>query len=110
WAKSDGSEESDPELKTVFLLSAVGLTVTFTLLRFALRSRVRSPPPPERRPLTLGALWPWPVAAALSIAAVLAIDLRGVRLNLIDAKVNLPAEHRNADEHEEQLRDELFQL
>jgi hypothetical protein len=45
-----------------------------------------------------------------AIALVLALDLRGVQLNLIDARVRLPAEGRDADEHEEALRDELSHL
>lgn len=109
-ARAQGSEDADPELKVLLLLSAAGLSVFFLLLRSALRARVPPPPPPRRLPLTPGALWPWPIAALLSIGLVLATDLRGVQLNLIDAKVDLPAERRDADEHEEQLRDEVFQL
>jgi hypothetical protein len=91
-------------------MAAAGLSIFFLLLRFALRSGVQPSPPPERVPLTPGALWPWPIAALLSIGLVAGTDLRGVQLNLIDARVDLPPEHRDADEHEEQLRDELFQL
>jgi len=109
-ARSHGNEDADPELRELLMLSAAGLTLFFVLLRFALRARVPPAPPPQRVPLTPGALWPWPIAALLSIGLTLATDLRGVQLNLIDAKVEMPSEHRDADEHEEQLRDELFQV
>jgi CAAX protease family protein len=108
--RSEGTDDSEPELKVLLLLAAGGLSVFFLLLRFALRAPVRPAPPPERLPLTPGALWPWPIAALASVGLVLATDLRGVQLNLIDARVGLPAEHRDEDQHEEQLRDELFQL
>jgi len=110
WARSQGTEDADPEPRVLLLFSAGGLLAFILLLRLALRAQVAPPPPPRRVPLTPGALWPWPLAALLSVGLTLAADLRGVKLNLIDARVDLPAEHRDADEHEEQLRDELFKL
>jgi CAAX protease family protein len=110
WSKDQGTQDEDPDVRSVLLLGAIGLTAVAILLRFALRAKVRPAPPARRYPLTTNALWPWPVAAALSIGSVVALDFRGVRLNLIDARVSVPAERRDADEHEEQLRDELFQL
>ena len=109
-ARSQGEEESEPELAAVALLAGVGLLILGTLLHFALRARVRPVPPPSPRPLTPHAVWPWPLAALLSIGLVVTLDLRGVRLNMIDARIDLPAERGDADEHEDQLRDELFQL
>jgi hypothetical protein len=109
-ARGETAEEADPPLRVVLLLAAGGLAIFFTLLRFALRTPPGPDPLPKRRPLTAGALWPWPVAAVSLVGAVLALDLRGVELNLIDARVALPSQHHDADEHEEQLRDELFQL
>ena len=110
WARSEGSEEAEPELWTVLLLAGVGVLVLSFLMRGALRAPVRPHPPAERRPLTPHAVWPWPAAAVVGIGLLLLADLRGVRLNLIDARVNLPMEHRDADEHEDRLRDELFEL
>ena len=109
-ARSQGTDDSDPEPRVLLLLTAGGLSLFAVLLRFALRTPVATPPPPRRVPLTPGALWPWPLAALLSVGLTLTADLRGVQLNLIDARVDLPAKHRDADEHEEQLRNELFQL
>ncbi|HVE83374.1 MAG TPA: type II CAAX endopeptidase family protein [Myxococcales bacterium] len=110
-ARSQGAQdEAEPEGRVVLILLGVGLPVLLVLLRFALRARVRPAPPPSRQPLRAGAVWPWPLAGMAAIALVLALDLRGVQLNLIDARVRLPAEGRDADEHEEALRDELSHL
>jgi hypothetical protein len=109
-AQEGQAVEEEPDGWSVLLVASIGLAVFLPLLRFALRAKVRPAPPPERRPLTVHTLWPWPAAALASIGVTLALDYQGMRLNMIDAQVNVPTERNDTDEHEERLRDELFQL
>jgi hypothetical protein len=110
-ARSAGTTDEEVSGMAVLVMAAIGLTILAFLLRAALRTQVPPPPPraPAARP-SVHAIWPWPAFGFVAVMAVLALDLRGARLNVVDAQVRLAPEPSEPSPEETRLRDELFEL
>lgn len=108
-------EETDPV--GVLLVSGLGLLALSGLLR-TLRARplllaVAEPARdiPAGLPASRGAvIWPWVAGAATSIALLVAVDWRGIRLAQIDARNPLPRLGLRPTEADKAQREQLREL
>ncbi|MCA3013439.1 MAG: CPBP family intramembrane metalloprotease [Myxococcaceae bacterium] len=91
-----GADDADVPLGVAAALFVGGNAALAGVVAWLARSRAWRPPHPAAaapaEPPPLGrALRPWLVAALGAVALLVAVDLRGVRLNLIDLTISLPA-------------------
>jgi hypothetical protein len=103
---ASGSEAADqePTLGLLLRMIAIGLPVLVIVLGwYARRPAMPAPLPRPQPPLRPKEIVSWLAAALASILLVLAVDFRGIRLNLIDLVVPLP-ETAEAKEPFEELK------
>jgi hypothetical protein len=113
------SSDQRPELRAVLLVSAMGMLAMGFLLKLARAYPALWGPRQEPPTLTKPApslprlLLPWVVGATLSLGLLLLVDSRGIRLSLIDMRLQLPKLPKDAPDalqaeraHLQWLRDE----
>lgn len=117
-----GAENPDerPPLGAVLLVMSVGLAAMGGLLQLARRFPALWGPRQEPPTVTLPApslvrlLLPWVMGATLALGALVMLDVRGIRLSMIDMQYRLPRLPKDAPaalhaerEHLRKLRDEV---
>jgi membrane protease YdiL (CAAX protease family) len=117
-ARQMGPESTDepPPLQAVLLMMLVGLGAMGSLLALARRfpalwgPRQEPPTLTQPAPTLLRLLLPWVAGATLAVGGLVAVDVRGIRLSLVDLQHQLPKLPKDAPEESLEERANLLKM